>query len=274
VSTQRPPGRRNDGTSQAGRAGHLGLGLDLASELGLTRELGLGNASDLAAVGYGDPDAAGRGAMDTDGRRSRRRRNRDAVVDALLDLYRDGNLRPSSCDIAERAGLSARSLFRYFDDVDDLVRAAVSRQLERTKPLLPIDAPAGAPRHRRIDAVVAQRFRLFAEAAPVAKVARLQAPFHPVLATELTRHRSYLRSQLRHTFTDELSAMSPAQASAVLAMVDVVCSFESYELLCEDQTIPVEEAKAMMAGAIDALFTRPDLTRRARVEAGDAGGRP
>ncbi len=262
MSAQLPSGRRRrDDTSQAGATDRAGLELDL------TRELDLVGAPHLAEPGPGAPES--------DGRRHRRRRNRDAVVDALLGLYRDGNLHPSSCEIAERAGLSPRSLFRYFDDVDDLVRAAISRQLERTKPLLPIDAPAGAPRYQRIDAVVTQRFRLFAEVAPVARVARLHAPFHPVLATELTRHRSFLRDQLRHAFDDELSAMSAAQASAVLAMVNVVCSFESYELLCEDQTVPVEEAKAMMAGAVEALLTWPaSVARCTRDEAGDAGGRP
>ena len=60
-----------------------------------------------------------------DGRRASRERNRDAVVDALLDLYREGNLSPGADAVAERSGLSRRSLFRYFDDLDDLCRAAI-----------------------------------------------------------------------------------------------------------------------------------------------------
>ena len=43
-------------------------------------------------------------APDTvDGRRVRRDRNRDAVVDALLTLYGEGNREPGSAEIAERA---------------------------------------------------------------------------------------------------------------------------------------------------------------------------
>ena len=53
---------------------------------------------------------------ETDGRRLRRALNREAVVDALLSLYDEGNLRPGTDRIAERAGISPRSLFRYFDD--------------------------------------------------------------------------------------------------------------------------------------------------------------
>ena len=37
-----------------------------------------------------------------DGRRARRDRNRDAVVDALLELYHEGRLDPSSDEIATR----------------------------------------------------------------------------------------------------------------------------------------------------------------------------
>ena len=61
-----------------------------------------------------------------DGRHARRDRNRVAVVDAMLELFAAGNLAPSSDEIAEKAGLSPRSLFRYFDDLDDLVRVALS----------------------------------------------------------------------------------------------------------------------------------------------------
>ena len=47
-----------------------------------------------------------------DGRRLRRERNRDAVIEALLDLFGEGNLQPSTDEIAVRSGVSARSLFR------------------------------------------------------------------------------------------------------------------------------------------------------------------
>ena len=76
--------------------------------------------------------------QETDGRRLRRALNREAVVDALLDLYSEGNLRPSTDEIAERAGISPRSLFRYFRDADDLAGEAVTRQLGRAMPLLAI----------------------------------------------------------------------------------------------------------------------------------------
>ncbi len=169
----------------------------------------------------------------TDGRLLRRQRNRDAVVEALLDLYADGNLRPSTEEIAARSGLSPRSLFRYFDDVEDLTRTAMNRQLERALPLLPIDAEPEAELTVKVGALVDQRFRLFdLVRATAATVSRLRSPFQPVLADQAdpaTGSTSDPRS--RTLFAPELAAMGEPVGFEMLAAADILTSFESYQLL-------------------------------------------
>jgi len=209
------------------------------------------------AVPVSDP-GAGSGPEDEgnslDGRHIRRDRNRQAVVDALLDLYGEGNLRPSSSEVAERAGLSPRSVFRYFEDVDDLSRSALGRQLERALPLVPIAAVPGAPLSERIAALVAQRLRLFEAIAPAATVSRLRSPFQPVLATQLRNTRSYLRHQIAKLFAGELGAMGQDRAASVLAAADVLCSFESYQLLIGDQDLGAEAMTAVLVASLTALL--------------------
>jgi len=189
-----------------------------------------------------------------DGRRRRRVQNRLAVVDALLDLYEDGNLRPATDQIAERAGLSPRSLFRYFDDVDDLARAAVARQQERALPLVPIGVNTDAPLRDRATGLVEQRFRLFEVVGQSAKVWRIRSPFQPVLAEELAQTRAFLRSQLLDLFGPELERMSGRKAASVVAAADVLTSFESYQLLLDDQGFAMDEAKAVMIESLVAVF--------------------
>ncbi len=189
-----------------------------------------------------------------DGRRLRRERNRQAVVEALLDLYQTGNLRPSTAEVAERAGLSPRSLFRYFDDVDDLTRAAVEGQLERAAPLVPVTVVPDAPLEVRVAALVEQRFRLFDAVAPAATVSRLRSPFQPVLAAELRRNRSYLRDQVRTLFALELSALDTERAVEVLAACDVAASFEAHQLLLHDQGLSPERARRAMARSLYTLL--------------------
>ena len=122
-------------------------------------------------------------------------------------------------------------MFRYFDDVDDLCRAAVERQQERVADLLALEVERDAPLAARVAAAVEHRQRLFDAIGAVATVARLRAPFQPALATQLERGRRALREQLRRLFAPELTALGPAKAARVLAAVDVLCSFEAHDLL-------------------------------------------
>ena len=188
----------------------------------------------------------------TDGRQLRRMRNREAVVEALLDLYREGNLSPNAEQIAARSGLSPRSLFRYFDDVDDLIRAAIHSQQSQALPLVLIDATPESPFQTRVTALVEQRFRVYDAVGNAAMVARLRAPFAPVLDETLRRNREFLRSQMANLFAPELAEMEGA--ATALAAADVVTSFESRRLLLDDQGLTPTQAKAVMAGALSALL--------------------
>ena len=189
-----------------------------------------------------------------DGRRLRRDRNRDAVVRALLSLYNDGNLNPSTEEIAARSGVSARSLFRYFDDVDDLCEAAIDQQQLDVLHLLPIDVSPDAPFATRVEALVRQRGELFETIESVGTVSRVRAPFQLMVADRLTKGRSFLRLQLATLFARELAAMPDEVATMRLAAADVVASFESWRLLRDDQRFSRPKAAVAMAEAITALF--------------------
>ncbi len=130
----------------------------------------------------------------------------------------------------------------------------MERQQQRAWPLVPIDVAPGEPVKVRIDALVAQRLRLFEATVPAATVLRLQAPFQPQLAAELTRIRAFLRNQLRRLFHVELLAMGTERAKTVLAAADVLCSFESYQLLRDDQALSTARARVVLTESLVALL--------------------
>lgn len=72
-----------------------------------------------------------------DGRHRRSQTSRAKLADALLDLVAEGVIRPSSAQIAQRAGVTQRTLFNQFGDLDALLAAAGSRLVDRVIPLLP-----------------------------------------------------------------------------------------------------------------------------------------
>ena len=59
-------------------------------------------------------------ARQRDGRTVRAERTRQALVDALLGLLDAGVLSPTAAAIAQRAGVSERSLFQHFPDREAL----------------------------------------------------------------------------------------------------------------------------------------------------------
>ena len=207
-----------------------------------------GEVVSAASLG-GDPQGQ------TDGRRLRRALNREAVVDALLDLYAEGNLRPSTDEIADRAGISPRSLFRYFEDADDLAGEAVARQQARVLPVLPVEAAPDDPFADRVAALVGQRLRLFTTLGKAAHVSRLRAPFQPRLAEGLAQGRRFLRGQVRTLFAQELAALDDERAGAALAAADVLTSYETYQLLTDDRGFGVDEVRSVLTISLTALLT-------------------
>ncbi len=203
----------------------------------------------------GLPDQPGDGlAARTDGRQLRRERNREAVVEALLDLYHEGNLRPSTEEIASRSGLSPRSLFRYFDDVDDLTRAAMQRQQDRLQHLFPIAVRKEQPTEVKVTALVDQRFRLYEAIGDAALVARLRAPFQPELAEQVHQNRALFRGQVERLFAPELATMTEVRAARVLAAADVLTTYEAWRHLTADQGLRSDLACAALSEALTTLF--------------------
>jgi AcrR family transcriptional regulator len=198
---------------------------------------------------------AGRGEHvdESDGRRLRRKLNRDAVLDALLGLFRDGIYQPSTAEIAHRAGISPRSLFRYFSDVDDLHRAALNRQLQRALPLVELATDPAEPTAVKIASVVQARARLYEEMAPAARAMRAASHRHHQLARELRRNRAYMRDQLHAVFEAELARFGDGGMPAI----DVMCSFETYELLRFDQRLSRARTEAVLTAALAALLVSP-----------------
>lgn len=194
------------------------------------------------------------GADGSDGRTARRERNREAVVTALLDLYREGVMMPSADDIAARAGVSARSLFRYFADVDDLAFAAVARQAEHLMPLLALDLDPEAPLDDRIDAFVAARIRLLEAMGEVGRVARFRARLQPVVAEGLARVREVMREHVVVALEPALAGRPDAERQAVVAAADVLCSWEAHDLMRNDQGLDATATAAAMGLALRRLL--------------------
>lgn len=194
-------------------------------------------------------------ATDLDGRRARRGRNREAVVDALLDLFRDGELSPSVATVAERSGVSLRSVFRYFDDLDEMGRIAIERHAHSVAHLFVVEDIGEGSRSERIRRLVDQRIRLYREVAPIARASLLRAPFQPVVAAGLRRRREFLREQIDRQFATELDPLEVSERFAVSAALDAMTSFETMETLHVDRGLSLSRCGTVLRGSLERLLT-------------------
>src|SRR3954468_21815765 len=76
-----------------------------------------------------------------DGRAARSVRTRRAIVDAMRALHHEGDLRPTAPRVADRAGVSVRTVWQHFDDLEALLVEAGLRDLEIARSFVtPIDS--------------------------------------------------------------------------------------------------------------------------------------
>ena len=189
----------------------------------------------------------------TDGRLARSRTTRAAVVEALLALIEAGDLRPTAPRIASRAGVSLRSVFQHFHDLEALFAAAADRQAERLGPLMQPIAP-NAPFAERLRRFVAQRARLLETLSPVRRAALLMEPFSNEVATRLRELRGRKRAEIEQVFATELAACPPAARHDLLAALDAAASYSTWHALRVHQELPVERARQVLAQMLTALL--------------------
>ena len=73
----------------------------------------------------------------TDGRKSRREQNKRQVLESFLSLAARKKTLPSASEIAGEAGVSRRSIFRYFNDLDALIEEAYHYKLDQIREKFP-----------------------------------------------------------------------------------------------------------------------------------------
>lgn len=167
-------------------------------------------------------------ATPLDGRRERGARNKAAVIQALLHLYESGEIQPSAARIAEIAGVSERSVFRYFDDMEDLAANAIVAQWERVHQFYEgLDGTGDF--EGRLEAMIEHRLRLFDKTIGVGRASAVLSARSATVATAMNHRRTVLRTQAVEQFAPEIEASE--SPDAVARIVDYTLSLENIEYL-------------------------------------------
>ncbi len=195
------------------------------------------------------------GVAPTDGRLARRDRNRTAVLDAIVELIAEGDLDPTPERVAGRAGISPRSVYRYFDDREVLLRAAISHHLASVWHLYHFHRIGEGSLAARIADFAAHRVRLFEAIGPAARATRIRAVVDDILREQLELTRRALRDQIEKQFAAELDAMPARTRRARVAAMDALCELEALDHYRIHRRFSTTETEALLADALESLLT-------------------
>jgi TetR/AcrR family transcriptional regulator, regulator of autoinduction and epiphytic fitness len=184
-----------------------------------------------------------------DGRAARAAKTRTAIADALLDLLADGRMRPTAKEIADRAGVSVRSVYVHFDDLEGLYCVAATRYFDRIAPMLAPVAAAGTVEERAYS-LVRQRVSLYAGSGAIGRATRLHAESSPTLERIVRDGRNLSRADLERVFARELAPLTESERRRTVAMLDVLCGPETWETLHLHHDLDANSSTRCIADAI------------------------
>ncbi len=181
-----------------------------------------------------------------DGRRRRGEDNRARIVAAMLEIIQEGEVSPSAEQVAERADVGLRTVFRHFSDMDSLY-SEMSEAIEQMMQAA-VDRPfkSADPRERVVE-LVARRAAVFEKIAPFKR------------ASDVLRHRSRfleagserLVAGLRMILVREL----PQQVDPLtIETLDLLLSWESWARLRREQGLSPARARKVLEASVRRLL--------------------
>lgn len=202
------------------------------------------------------PSASGTTRDASDGRIALRLRNRQRVIDAMIELVTSGVSEPTMAQIIERAGVSERSVFRYFNDVTDLVLTSMWTVLERIEPARTISNIGEGPLEDRIAAWVASRIAITRQTLPFAAlVAQFRST--PDFEKTVLGVVVIVRAQIAEQFAPELAQRTLDEREQIVDLLMSTGSLESFDIFTRqlglDETA-VEQRLSLMLRALFADF--------------------
>jgi AcrR family transcriptional regulator len=187
-------------------------------------------------------------AESVDGRIVRRHNNRRRIVAAMLGLVRAGSISPGAEEVAERAGVGLRTVFRHFDDMDSLYREMAEAMRIELQPIVAVPF-ASRDWKGKIVEMIERRARLFERAMPFKN------------AADVHRHRSeFLRKDYESMRAAERTALEMALPASlrndkrIFEALDHALSFSTWQHLRRDQKLSQAEAAQTVQYNVRALI--------------------
>lgn len=168
-------------------------------------------------------------------------------------LHSEGDLRPTAPRVAERAGVSLRTVWQQFADMETLLVEATRRDDEILRSLLESIEP-DQPLVTRIALFTGQRSRVLERMTPSWRAARIHEPFSEELRRTKARTLAAAKAELETVFAQELTPLAADQRQQLADRLHAVSIWSFWESLRADLGLGPNQARELLRTTFTSLL--------------------
>lgn len=190
-----------------------------------------------------DPDT-----LPEDGRRRRSQTSRDKIVAAMLELVAEGRITPSADEVASRAKVGLRTVFRHFADMESLYAALTHTLAEQYEMwLIPFDS---SDWREQLIEVVERRTATYERLLPFKRAGDAHRHMSPAMQSQYAHVLGIMRQRLHALLPSPI-----ADDVQRFETIDLVLSFEVWQRLRGEQRLDADRARGIVMSEVARLAT-------------------
>ena len=189
----------------------------------------------------------------TAGRGDRVARTRESIVASALALAAAGQVAPIVRDIAQMAGVSARTVFQHFADTAELYVAVLGRVLAALVGEAPELAAAG-PVEQRVASLIDQCAERYEQLRPMWTFVETLQRRSPEAADMISQIYSTNTAHLSQAFAPELGALPEESRQRTLTALALAIAPESWVVLRQRLGLSVDQARDELGFVVKSVF--------------------
>lgn len=187
-------------------------------------------------------------ALPKDGRRRRSQTSRDKIVAAMLELVAEGRITPSADEVASRAKVGLRTVFRHFADMESLYAALTHTLAEHYEMwLIPFDS---SDWREQLVEVVERRTATYERLLPFKRAGDAHRHMSPAMQDSYASILAIMRQRLRSFLPASITA-----DALRFETIDLMLSFEVWQRLRDEQKLAVDRAHDIVMAEVLRLVT-------------------
>ncbi len=191
-------------------------------------------------------------ALSNDGRRQRSDRSRRRIIIAMFELLREGEMAPSAAQVAERADVGLRTVFRHFEDMESIFEEMTDELKSVVMPR--IMAPLEAETWRdKLFELAERNAEIYEQVFPMQVALVLRRFQSEFLQKQYKSEVSLLRTTLK-----SILPKSVVEDRTRFAAIEVNLTFATWRRLREDQNLSVTNARKTLILILKALTNDVD----------------